>query len=339
LKAKNTTKKYVLILRLLVLLFSVGLLIKMVDFRLVWRHIEDIPYYIFIALVGIGMVRAWLSGLRWRLINPDVSKQLSQWQYFRFLMIAHTFNLIMPGSLGGDFVKTAMALKTVKNNRAHNLIAIVADRFIGLFSIIMLGSLAMIFATKIPDRSVFYRSFGFLIFGFSSVILVSTNKFILKLVETICSHFGRLGRFLISFLNTWRSALLFFRQNYFRVFLALLLCLPIHGIVFLTKFVVAKYMNIPLTFFDVCAIQALVWVIAAIPITISGAGVRELTVIYFLSFYGVEAEAATALSMYSYIVAVLLGFIGILFLWNGNIALPFRQTSLKAPSCEEGEEA
>lgn len=307
-------KKLIFWLRLVALIVFLAILLKMVDFSKVLGHVWDIPWYIYAMLLGIALVRTWLNGLRWQLLNPDASRQLSQWQYFRFLMVAHAFNLIMPGALGGDVVKTTMTLKTVKSNKVNNLIAIVADRYIGLFSIIMLGSLSLIFATKIPDRTVFYSYFGVLLGGFTVATFASTQPWLLNLMEKIFNHLGRLGTALNSFLDTWRGALIYFRTYYFRVFFALLLCLPIHGVVFITKYTVARYLGIEISFFDICAIQALVWVITAVPITISGAGLRELTLIYFLGFYGVTPEAAAALSVYSYILSVILGFIGFLFL-------------------------
>jgi hypothetical protein len=307
-------KKIVFWLRLTALLLSIAVLLRMVKVQLVLSHIRDIPWYIFTVLVVIAIFRTWLNGLRWQLLNPDASRQLTRWQYFRFLMIAHAFNLIMPGALGGDFVKTAMTLKTVKSNRASNLIAIVADRYIGLFSIIMLGFISLIFATRIPDRMVFYRYFAVLMALFAGLSLISTQPWLFALLEKIFLRLGKVGSALNSLLDTWRGALLYFRKNYFRVLMAFLLCLPIHGVVFITKYTVARYLGISVSFFDICVVQALVWVITAVPVTISGAGVRELSVIYFLSFYGIDAESAAALSVYNYIVNVILGFIGFLFL-------------------------
>ncbi|NLN92731.1 MAG: flippase-like domain-containing protein [Candidatus Hydrogenedens sp.] len=313
---KQGWKKLLFWVRIIVLILSLALLLRMVNFALVLKHVGDIPWYIFALLLVIAIIRTWLNGLRWQLVNPDATEQLSQWQYFRFLMIAHAFNLIMPGALGGDFVKTAMTMKTVKSNRVSNLIAIVVDRYIGLFSIIMLGSLALIFATKIPDRMVFYRYFGVLLGGFATATFISTQPRLLALLEKIFRRLGRPGVALNSLLDTWRGALAYFRTYYFRVFFALLLCVPIHGVVFVTKYTVARYLGIEISFFDICAIQALVWIITAVPITISGAGVRELTLIYFLGFYGVEAEPAAALSVYSYILSVILGFVGFMFLFD-----------------------
>jgi uncharacterized protein (TIRG00374 family) len=118
--------------------------------------------------------------------------------------------------------------------------------------------------------------------------------------------------------ETWKEALRFFRRNSHLLLTALLLCLPIHGLSFVTTYIIAKSLGIDVSFFDVSVVLSLVWVITAVPITISGAGVRELSVIYFLSLFGVQAEPATALSIYLYIVSLALGLIGLAFVFSAE---------------------
>ncbi len=135
---------------------------------------------------------------------------------------------------------------------------------------------------------------------------------------------GGMGKRVVYVLETWKDALMFYRHNYHRLLLALLLCLPIHGLSFVTTYILAVNLGIVISFSDICMILALVWVITAIPITISGVGVRELSLIYFLSLYGVKAESATALSVYLYIVSVILGLIGLVFLFSADPRLYVR---------------
>ncbi len=127
---------------------------------------------------------------------------------------------------------------------------------------------------------------------------------------------GKIGVILSNVAEAWQNALLYFRSNKKNVLMGLLLCIPIHVVSFLTAYLLARSLNIHISFFDISLIIALVWLITAIPISISGVGVRELSMIYLFSIYGVEAEPATALSVYIYMVTVIMGFIGLLFIAN-----------------------
>lgn len=317
-KGDAGTVTWMLPVRLAVLVLSVGLLIRVVDVRTVLHHVGDIPLSILGLLVLLALFRVWLSGVRWRLVNPDRSGQLDGWRYFRLMMMAKPFNLIMPGALGGDFVKTAFTLRAVRNRRVDNVIAIVVDYYLGLFSITVLGAGSLLFMSDIPDKQPFLLLFGGLAVLFAASFLAAGNPWLLRRLESALSRLGSPGRHLVHVLVTWKSAFQYFKASRHRLAAALLLCLPIHGVSFVTTYILAVHLGMGISFFDMSMILALVWVITAIPITISGAGVRELSLIYFLSLYGVRSEPATALSVYLTLVRIVLGVIGLGFLLFGN---------------------
>ncbi len=311
-------KKGLFLLRLTFLVITISVLSKIVDIRLVLNYLRGIPLYVLASLLVIGVFRTWLSGLRWQLLNPDVSGQMSNWQYFRFMMMAKPFNLIMPGALGGDFVRSAMTVNAVKDKKIDNIIAIIADRFVGLLSILILGTIAFLFAAEIPDRSAFNVFFTAIYLTIAFVIIILTSSYLFQLFEEFTFRLGGIGLFLRNVAEAWKNALQFFKTNIKNVVLGLLLCIPIHVISFITAFLLARSLDIQISFFDISLITALVWLITAIPITISGVGIRELSMVYFFSIYGIDAESATALSIYIYIVSLLLGLLGLLFIidWN-----------------------
>jgi len=307
-------KKYIFFFgRILLLLSSLYVVFRIIDVQTVLQHLRNIPLHILAILVVLGIFHTWLTGFRWKLVNPDVSDQITKWQYFKLLMMAKPFNLILPGALGGDVAKTALTLKSVKSNRIDNVIAIIVDRYVGLLSITILGSFALLFMSYIPDKRAFYGLFGLLVTAFVLSLLSVINQSLLRLLQSVFQRLGSFGKKLIHVLDAWQEALLFFKRNSNCLLKALLICFPIHCISFLSAFILANNLGIRVSFFDIALILSLVWVITAIPITISGTGVRELSLIYFLSLYGVKSEPATALSLSLYIVTIALGLIGLLF--------------------------
>ena len=308
-------KRYSLFLRFGFLALSVYILYRIVDFELVIQHIREIPLSILCILIAIALLRTWLTGLRWRMVNPDVSGQLSNWQYFRLVMMAKPFNLILPGALGGDFARTAFTIKAVRAKHVENVLAIVVDRFVGLLSITILGATALVFMKDLPDKRLFYNCFAMLVSAFAGGLFVGSNPWILRHIEMLCTRLGRLGKRLLHVVGTWKEALRFFRRNAHLLLTALLLCLPIHGLSFVMTYIIAKSLGIDVSLFDISVVLSLVWVITAVPITISGAGVRELSMIFFLSLFGVQAEPATALSIYLYIISLAIGLIGLIFVF------------------------
>lgn len=301
-------------IRVIVLIVSLLVLLRIVDLRIVINQLTKIPLYIILILLMLGTARLWVTSIRWRLLNPDVSNQLSKWTYFRYVMISQVYNQIMPGALGGDFVRAAMTVSSVNEKKADNLIAIVVDRFVGLLSILFLGTTAFIITDAIADKASFYLFFLAVYSGLFVLIIVFTNSYLHSLLLGIFKGSNKISVLLSKAINIWQSALAFFSANKKKVLFAFLLCLPIHIVSFFTSYLLARSLYIYLPFVDISLIVSMTWLITAIPITISGAGVRELSMVYLFSLYGVGAEAATTLSIYTYIIGLLLGMIGLLFL-------------------------
>jgi len=313
---KNNLRKYFTYFKLLVFGISIYILFEIVDMRLVASYLKDIPLIVLILLLAINIFRSWLTGLRWSLLNPDTSGQLSRWNYFRFAMIAFTYNLIMPGALGGDFVKAALTMNAVKNKRIDNIIAILIDRFIGFLSIIMMGTAALILSRNTPESTAVYLYISFAVIYIALLILITalTNQYLLDFIRTIALKLGKAGNLINRIAEVWNDAVKYFIINKKKVVFGLLICFPIHMISFITAFILARSLNIQISFIEISLIISLIWIISAIPVSLGGAGIRELSLVYLFSIYGIAPEPVTALAAYIYIIIIFKSFIGLLFI-------------------------
>jgi len=309
-------KKYFTLFKLLVFGASIIIIFRIVDLRLVAGYLKEIPLVVLFLIVAISIFRSWLTGLRWCLLNPDPSGQLSRWDYFRFAMIAFTYNLFMPGALGGDFVKAALTLNKVSSKRIDNMLAILIDRLIGFVSIIMLGTIALILSrNNLGDTAVyFYISLALIYAAVLILIAASTNQTLLNLIKTLASKIGKFGTLIYRVAEAWNNAVAYLMANKKKVVFGLLLCVPIHMVSFVAAYILARSLDIQIAFIEISLIITLVWVISAIPVSLGGAGIRELSMIYFFSIYGIAPEPVTALAAYIYIIVILKSMIGLLFI-------------------------
>ncbi len=137
---QGKTKKLIFIfLRILVLAASVVFLIYKVDFGILFNTLKKISFWILAVSVLMSILRVWLNGIRWKLVNTDDLRQLSNWDYFRYMMMSSTFNLVMPGALGGDIVKAVWVGSDTSYNKTRNILSIFFDRTIGFLSLFILG--------------------------------------------------------------------------------------------------------------------------------------------------------------------------------------------------------
>ncbi|HIJ99036.1 TPA: flippase-like domain-containing protein [archaeon] len=88
-------------------------------------------------------------------------------------------------------------------------------------------------------------------------------------------------------------------------------------IVSLQYYLLAKAMNITINYFVLFMIFPTILLVEIIPISISGLGTRDATLILFFSFIGLSASAAVALSLSILIFSYIYSLVG-LFIWIRN---------------------
>ena len=242
-------------LRFGVLALCLGLLFYFVDFGTVTDDLKALTLLCIASVVGLALLRHFLSSVRWMWLNPDPSGQWHLFDYFRYTMISNTFNLVMPGALGGDVVRSLYIVKEAEGHRAANLVGMLVDRIVGLFSILVLGTLCGFFATDLVQRAPF-------LFGMSGILLagvlggglalhVPFNRWIAQQLLRV-----PLGKRIAGLLDTWLDVLEFYRANRLRLVIAFLLCFLLHGIWFFAVYLIAQDIGIETSFMTLSMITA-----------------------------------------------------------------------------------
>ena len=310
----HNNKKIFTIIHFAVLTICFVMIFRIVDFNDILNSILSVPSSVIILSLGIYIMQTWFVSLRWRILNNDTYKQFNQMYYFRYMMMSNFFNLFMPGTLGGDLARGMLLFKRLKNQRATNIIAILADRCVGLFSILLFGTLSTFTTSYLPEREKYLWILVLLLAGFIlSLALVSSNQFI-DLIKFIFKYLGRFGDYGTRIMNSWQNAISYYSSYPWKILLAFVICIPIHFSTFIIVYLFAISMNINLPFFTICTITSIAWIISTIPLSFSGLGIRELSYAYLLSLQGISSDKSIALSLAQFGAYVIVGIMGILFI-------------------------
>lgn len=304
-----------LILRMTVFTASIIFLINKVDFIYLFNNIlTKIPIWILILAILLSLFGIWLNGIRWKASNTDNTFQISNWNYFHYMMVSTSFNLVMPGALGGDVIKAAWVGTDLKVNRARNVLSIFFDRLIGMFSILILGLLSFLFSPLIliNIKIIVWFSVAFLI-----VIFILLVWYIKK--ESFSVLINRWKSKKKIFFSIKKVIIIF--QDIIRVYIkrpkiilyTLSLSFIMHFSLFIINYTIAQFLDIKISFLDISLVTCMVWLITAIPISISGIGIREISFISILGYYGVSVEVATGLSLYGFLIRLIIGLVALPF--------------------------
>ena len=293
------------------LFVSAGLLAylaRRVDFRQMAGFLESANPLLLVAALLLYLAGQVLSAVKWRRLATAVGFHTPLARFVEYYFIGMFFNAFGFGTVGGDMVR-ALYLAGRGGRRALAINTVVADRVSGLLVLlaIALVSLLLLHQYELPAAiywGVIALSAGLLgswrlLPGVLPRFLPAENR-LRRLIERDLAPYWNDGRLLgeVGAL----SAVFHLSQ--------------IAVLIVLTR---ALAVDVPASYCFI--VGPLVNVMAAIPVSLNGLGVREGGYVYFLSHVGVPRDSAVAFALSWFAVVMLAGAVG------GAVYLAHRQSA------------
>ncbi len=274
-------KRYFNILKVTIGLLIIFFLIYKFGLDNIFSTILDVkPGFLFIALI-FYFVSIFIGVLNIKLLIAPLNKKISYWNLFRYYMFSWSAGLLVPGKIGEFSI--CYFLKKHDISIGEGIAASLMDKII-TFVFLLIFSLfgffifldfysALLSVMVIPCILV-----TFLVSLYSMRIRNIIKRFIPNKIADKFKGFSRL-------LNRYAKD---YKMLLFLNFL-------ITGIKWFISFLVIYYMflsfNVHVALGVVIIITAITKIIALIPISISGLGIREGAAVYLFGLYGVESVA------------------------------------------------
>lgn len=266
-----------------------------------------------------------LSSFRWKVLLKVQGIEMSSVRTWQLFMIGMFFNLFMLGSTGGDVVKMFLAMRETKSNKAAALLSVFMDRVIGMLALIFLSVAVLYFRyDKLMNTqgSVgLWRLQSVSLYSFYEALKnapPSERLLILLLVLLAGALLTIIGMFTFSalgwvrYLPRWTPlrgrivemsvACHMYAKGWRQTIWAFLVSFPLFAMFFVTFYCAARAFTDQLGLLDIFSVMPIVAVITAIPISISGIGLRESLFVSLLTPFGVTAAVATLVSVAGFLI-------------------------------------
>ncbi|MBF0556753.1 MAG: flippase-like domain-containing protein [Nitrospirae bacterium] len=269
-------------------------LLSKVDLNRVFSLLRNINLLYFFMGCLLCIVSVGFISRRWQLF---ISEDISLSKLFSLNMIWLFFNNVMPGTTGGDAVKVYYVYKKTGNG----LIAaasVFMDRYIGLANIIFIGLAAMMFGlNRLAGTGVEY---------FTPAVTAA-----FAVVSVIVFGFRLGGRF-ASVAKFYEYFHLYMR-NTKAIALSFMLTTAAQLIAIGCVYLVAHGLGVEVGVLDLLIFVPVIVLIAAIPISISGFGLREGAFVLLFKRAGIAEETAIAISFGWYLTTLVASLPGFIF--------------------------
>jgi len=253
----------------------------------------------------------FLGVWRWRMVLRVQGLGLPFGRAFVISLIAQFFNAFLLGSTGGDLIKAYYAARETHHKKTEAVVTVLADRLIGLLSMLLFAGLMMLvnlkYLTAHPELTAVAGVVAAMLVGCTGVVLVSfwggmsrlwpaSREWLRRLPKA-----GRLEEALEAFRHFGRDGH-FLRRAFGASALLNLACV-------LQVMALGRGLGIEVPWMIWLVIVPSIICISALPITPSGLGVRENLYVLTLAGPGLQVPATQALAV------SLLAYFGFL-LWS-----------------------
>ncbi len=302
-----------LILLLVRIIISVSLIVFLVktqfkDIRSALEIIKSVNKPLLILSLSTHIFGIWITAVRWNTLLGTQKVKLGTTTLTLTVLIGFFFNNFLPTSIGGDVFRTYDAAKKANIPIETSASIIIVERFSGIISASTYAIIALFLGfTAIGNRSFIIPVIIFFIICIIIAFLI-LNPSILRLNKLINK---------IKFLKKVKEKLanIYFTFLSFKKFKWVLVRVMIYSFllqfaVILNYFLAAKSLGINLNLTAFIFIVPVVTIIAMVPISIGGIGIRENTLVFIITAMGVGSEQAAICALLIFLMLIFIGIIG-----------------------------
>ncbi|HMO37103.1 MAG TPA: lysylphosphatidylglycerol synthase transmembrane domain-containing protein [Gemmatales bacterium] len=258
------------------------------------------------------------SSLRWQWLAQPLGFRDSYTRFRTLFYVGTFFNLFLPTSIGGDAVR-AWLLAGDKKHRLSAFSSVIADRIAGVTAMLIMACMASLTIAGEVPWWIPVLPWVLLAGLLATVAMLPQFRSFSSKIEVLLMGLGwQEGRWL----HWWKAVAISFVVQGLATLQIILL-----GI--------ALGLQVPLTAYLV--VVPMVTLMTMLPLSLSGHGIREGSLLILLAPYGVTTEQAIFLGLIWFTLSLGIGLIGVfLYVFSERARIPALQDTL--PSGKDSHE-
>jgi len=269
-----------------------------------------------VIIVAIILVR----GIRWRYLIRLAGIEYPLRRAITVWVIGFFASSVTPAK-AGDAIRAFYLKNETDRSFGEAFVTVFVDRLWDLMFVLVSGMITVLIFSRlymeIPSIWVVLAGAGAII----AIIYMMTNReLVQKILKPIFNALTpeRFKQMFSLNFHTFYDSLASFERNWKQMLIVLLLTLTCWGLIFFLAYYVCLTFAIDVPFVYMMLIMPIVTFVELVPISISGLGTRDATVVYFFSLIGIASAEAVGFSIgYLLMGTYLTSLVGFLF-WLKN---------------------
>jgi len=306
------TKNMLLLLKFLVtvgMLFWIG---RKVEWDQIAAGLVSLGWQGWLATLVIVSLQNVLSALRWHLILRSLRMPVPWWRSLRYFYVGLLLNQTLPISVGGDIARVWL-LKRDGQGLGNAMHSIILDRIFPMLSLLTLILLAMPQWVKLTGQTVTAKTFGAI--ALSVIVVLVVFVLIGGRIDNLQKSrwISNLQRLLLAIRTLFRHPSEMIPPLFVGIVSFCLMTALVTSI--------AYHMAIDLDFWKCLILCPPVFLIAALPISIAGWGLREGAMVLVLGYVAIPPNQSLPLSVALGLILLAGAVPGVFCIWHLNIEI------------------
>lgn len=295
------------------IIISAGLIVYLIttqfkDFKTIASTLKDISITLILLSFSTHIYGIWITAYRWQTLLKTQNIKLSILSLSSSTLIGQFFNNFLPTSIGGDVYRAYDVTKKTAFPMSSSVSVLVVERLSGIIASAVFATAALFLGfTTIGGKSIIIPILIFLVISVIIFFLI-LNPNILG-IRKLAKKIKFLEKILKKLKNVYDTFLSFKKYKWVLV-KVLFYSLTLQFAVIVNYWLASRSLGINLDLTAFIFIVPVVSIIAMLPVSLGGIGVREGSLVFIMVSLGAQNAKAAMCSLLLFAMLLIVGIIG-----------------------------
>lgn len=249
-----------------------------------------------LASFGVALLLSFSSAVKWYMLLQARGIAVGLWRIYAYYMVGRFFNLVLPSSVGGDFIRVH-ELGKYTGRQADAAASVFVERFSGLITLVTLAMMAVGINLKLFNLPWLTAALGSggVIVAFICWLIIDERPF--KLIQKLLGNRVRLLDGVLTKIGKLRQAVLSYQDIPSALWIAFINSLIFNLLAVINIWVSTVAFGVKFAFVKALVATPVILFIMNLPFSIGGLGLMEFAYSFTLGLFGVPATVAFSVAL------------------------------------------
>lgn len=289
-------------LRIVITFCLLGAVIYLADLfspegrKLLFDTLRDADLGLLIAAVLIGVLINMVSAFKWFMLTRARLLGAGYWRIFVYYLVGQFYNMFLPTSVGGDFVRS-YELGKFSGRQADALASVFVERYTGVVTLLFVAIIAVLTQLGRFNQSFIVLTLAIFAIGLGFIAwLIFEPRLYRKVGDFLQSKFSITTK-LFAKLDKLLESITVYKEQPSTIALAFLNSLLFYFAAVVNVYLTALVFNSQVSFSDMLVATPIIMLIMNLPISIGNIGLMEVAYVSILELMGYGAELGLAVML------------------------------------------